>query len=54
VWLLQGLLIDADGRPISLSTTALYSGLGQIRDKLAASDNLRRIAELLLRELADR
>jgi hypothetical protein len=51
--LMQGLLVDADGRPIALSTTGFHSALGQIRDKLAAPGELRRIAELLLRALAD-
>jgi hypothetical protein len=51
---LQGVLVDADGRPISLSATALHSALGQIRDRIAASDELRQIAELLLGGLVDR
>jgi hypothetical protein len=42
--LLQGLLVDAEGRPVTLSTTGFHSALGQIRDKLAASDELRRLA----------
>ena len=52
--LLQRVLVDAEGRPISLSATALHSALGQIRGRIAASGELRRIAELLLRELVDR
>jgi len=51
--LFQGLLVDAKGRPISLSPTALHSALGQIRDMVAGSDELRRVAELLLRERTD-
>ena len=52
--LLQGLLVDVDGRPVSLSTTAFHSAIGQIRDMLADSGELRRIAELVLRELVSR
>jgi hypothetical protein len=52
--LLQGVLVDAEGRPIRLSTTGFHSALGQIRDKLAASGELRQIAEVLLRELGER
>lgn len=52
--LLQGLLVDAEGRPISLSATAFHSALGQIRDKLAGSEALRELAAALLRELAGR
>ena len=52
--LLQGLLVDADGRPITLSATGFYSALGQIRDKLATSEMVRDLARALLRELAGR
>jgi hypothetical protein len=52
--LLQGLLVDAEGRPIALDTTGFHSALGQIRDKILASGELQRLAELLLRELGDR
>ena len=52
--LLQGLLVDAEGRPISLSATGFHSALGQIRDKFGGSGELRQVAELLLRELAGR
>ena len=48
--LLQGLLVDADGRPITLSTTRIHSALGRIRDMAAAGD-LGRIVEALVREL---
>ena len=41
--LLQGLLVDAEGRPISLSTTGFHSALGQIRDKLAGSGGAARV-----------
>jgi hypothetical protein len=51
--LFQGLLVDAEGRSISLSPTALHSALGRIRDMVAGSDELRRIAELLVRELTE-
>jgi hypothetical protein len=51
---LQELFVDAEGRPISLSATGFHSALGQIRDLLAGSDELRRIAALIVRELADR
>jgi hypothetical protein len=49
--LLQGLLVDAEGRPISLSATCFHSALGRIRDMLAASGGVGRLAELLLHEL---
>jgi hypothetical protein len=52
--LLQGLLVDAEGRPVSLAATGFHSAFGQIRDMLAGSGELRRIAELVLRELAER
>ena len=52
--LLQGVLVDAEGRPISLSTTDFHSALGQIRDLLAESGVLREIVEALLREMAGR
>jgi hypothetical protein len=48
--LLQGFLVDADGRPITLSTTRIHSALGQIRDMAAAGD-LGRIVEAVVREL---
>jgi hypothetical protein len=48
---LQGLLVDADGRPISLSTTGFQSALGRIRDALAASGGIGGVAQLLLHEL---
>lgn len=51
---LQELLVDAEGRPISLSATGFHSALGQIRDLLAGSDELRRIAAIIVRGLADR
>jgi hypothetical protein len=51
---LQGLLVDAEGRPISLSATGFHSALGRIRDMLAASHGVGRTAELLLHELAGR
>jgi hypothetical protein len=51
---LQGFLVNAEGHPISLSATGFHSALGQIRDKLAASGGIGRIAELLLDELAGR
>jgi hypothetical protein len=52
--LLQGLLVDAEGRPISLSPTGLHSALGQIRDMLAASGGVGRVAQLVLHELTGR
>jgi hypothetical protein len=52
--LLQGLLVDAERRPISLSATGFNSALGQIRDKIAGSEALRELAVALLRELAGR
>jgi hypothetical protein len=52
--LLQGLLVDAEGRPFSLSATAFHSALGRIKDKLAASDALRELALLVVRELVGR
>jgi hypothetical protein len=52
--LLQGLLVDAEGRPISLSATGLHCALGRIRDLLAASGGVGRITELLLHEVAGR
>jgi hypothetical protein len=52
--LLQGLLVDAEGRPISLSATGFYSAVGRIRDMLASSDGVRRAAALVLDELAGR
>jgi hypothetical protein len=48
--LLQGLLVDAEGRPISLSATHFHSALGRIRDKLAGSETLRELAAVLRRE----
>jgi hypothetical protein len=52
--LLQGLLVDAEGRPITLSTTGFHSALGQIRDKLGGSETMREMAIALLRELSGR
>jgi hypothetical protein len=52
--LLQGILVDAEGRPISLSATGFHSAVGQIRDLLAESDALREIVEALLRAMAGR
>ena len=52
--LLQGLLVDAEGRPISLSATGFYSAVGRIRDVLASSDIVRRAAEVVLDELTGR
>jgi len=52
--LLQGLLVDVRGNPVSLSTTGFHSALGQIRDKLAAPGELRRLLDVLLRELGAR
>ncbi len=52
--LLQGLLVDAEGRPVSLSATGFHSAVGQIRDMVAASDALREILEALLRGTAGR
>ena len=52
--LLQGLLVDAEGRAISLSATGFHSAVGRIRDMLASSDGVRRAAELVLDELAAR
>jgi hypothetical protein len=51
---LQGLLVDTEGRPVALDTIRFHSALGQIRDMLAASGELRRLAELLIQELGDR
>lgn len=51
--LLQGFLVDAEGRPVSLSPTAIHSALGQIRDKLLRSDAARELAVALLRELIE-
>jgi hypothetical protein len=51
---LQGLLVDAERRPITLSATVFHSALGQIRDKIAGSDVLRELAAALLRELEGR
>jgi hypothetical protein len=50
---LQGLLVDAEGRPVSLSPTGIHSALGQIRDKLFRSDAIRELAVALLRELVE-
>jgi hypothetical protein len=52
--LLQGLLVDSEGRPISLSATAIQSALGRIRDTLAGSEALRELAWAVLRELVGR
>jgi hypothetical protein len=52
--LLQGFLVDADGRPISLSTTGFHSAFGQIRDKLGGSTAVRELALAVLRELVGR
>lgn len=52
--LLQGLLVDAEGRPIQLSSTHFYSAFGLIRDMLAASGGFAGVAELLRHELAAR
>jgi hypothetical protein len=49
--LLQGLLVDVEGRPISLSATHFYSFVGQIRDKLAGSEAVRDLLVAVLREL---
>jgi len=49
---LQGLLVDADGRPILLSATGLHSALGKIRDIVVRSDVLRELVEALLPETA--
>src|SRR5215212_2711218 len=49
--LLQGLLVDAEGRPVSLSTTGFHSALGRIRDTLAASGALRELVHAVVREL---
>ena len=51
--LFQGLLVDAEGRPVSLSATGFDSAFGQIWDRIAASDPLRRLLERLLAELGD-
>jgi hypothetical protein len=48
---LQGLLVDDEGRPISLSTTHFHSVVGQIRDKLAGSEAVRDLLVAVLREL---
>lgn len=42
--LLQVLLVDPEGRPIPLSATGFHSAFRRIRDKLAASGELRQIA----------
>jgi hypothetical protein len=47
-------MVDGEGRPISLSATGFYSAVGRIRDMVAASDGVRRAAELVLDELAER
>ncbi len=52
--LLQDILVDADGWPISLSATGFHSAVGQIRDLLAGSSVLREIVEALLRGMAGR
>jgi hypothetical protein len=52
--LLQGLLEDADGRPVSLSATGFDSVVGQIRDLLVESEPLRQIVDALLRGRAGR
>ena len=39
----RALTRDADGRPISLSTTGFHSAVGRIRDVLAASGGIGRI-----------
>ena len=52
--LLQELLVDAEGRPISLSTTGFHSAFGRIRDKLADSEVVRELALAVLRELVGR
>ena len=52
--ILQGLLVDAEGRSISLSTTGFQSVLGRIRDRLAASEAVRELALAVLRELVRR
>jgi hypothetical protein len=52
--LLQGLLVDAEGRPISLSTTAFHSLGGRIWDRLAGSEAVRELALAVLRELVGR
>jgi hypothetical protein len=49
--LLHGLLVDAEGRPISLSATGFHSALGRIRDMLASPGALRELVLLVLREL---
>jgi hypothetical protein len=51
---LQGLLVDAEGRPITLSATGFHSALGRIRDTIAGSEALRELALALLRELSGR
>ena len=48
--LLQGVLVDLEGRPITLSTTRIHSALGRIRDMAAAGD-LGRIVDAFVREL---
>jgi len=52
--LLQGVLVDAEGRPIALSSTGFHCAVGQIRDLLAGSDALREIVEALIRGMAGR
>jgi hypothetical protein len=49
--LLQGLLVDAEGRPVQLSATGFQSALGRIRDSLASSEAVRELALTVLREL---
>jgi hypothetical protein len=48
--LLQGVLVDSEGRPTTLSTTRIHSVLGRIRDMAAAGD-LGRLVEAIVREL---
>jgi hypothetical protein len=48
---LQGLLVDRDGRPISLSATGLHFAIGRIRDILGDASELRELAVLVLRRL---
>ena len=47
-------MVDAEGRPITLSATGFHSALGQIRDRIAGSEALRELAVALLGELASR
>jgi hypothetical protein len=51
--LLQGILVDGEGRPIALSTTGFHSALGRIRDMVGGSEGLRRVARRLLEELSE-